>query len=445
MFGRINFAVMGAGNIASTMADTVRKIRGVRCYAVASRSADKAAGFAAKHGFKKAYGSYEELVNDKKVSLIYVATPHSEHYANAKLCIEHGKSVIVEKPFCVNAGQARELFALAEEKHVFITEAMWTRYMPFAKTIREVIDSRVVGDPVMLSAELSYPIRGVQRLTDPMLAGGALLDLGVYPLTFASMFFGDDIARVKADCTFTPQHVDEQDSITLVYKDGKMAVLRASMLGTGDRRGVITFTKGYMVVENINNFESLTVYGSDYKKLARYKRPRQKTGYEYEIMACVRALREGWTECPELPHEETLRMMELLDEIRRQYRIVYPFEEGARQVPLVTAQAPDALIPDEEAQDASEQVTEEQEQPVQPSSGQPREEAAESVVDTPQEQTAEPSSEQEQPERRQQRRNRNRQRSLHRSRNRQKSLRRNRLCSLRIPEIKEQDNLCQKE
>lgn len=398
MFGRINFAVMGAGNIASTMADTVRKIRGVRCYAVASRSADKAAGFAAKHGFKKAYGSYEELVNDKKVSLIYVATPHSEHYANAKLCIEHGKSVIVEKPFCVNAGQARELFALAEEKHVFITEAMWTRYMPFAKTIREVIDSRVVGDPVMLSAELSYPIRGVQRLTDPMLAGGALLDLGVYPLTFASMFFGDDIARVKADCTFTPQHVDEQESITLVYKDGKMAVLRASMLGTGDRRGVITFTKGYMVVENINNFESLTVYGSDYKKLARYKRPRQKTGYEYEIMACARALREGWTECPELPHEETLRMMELLDEIRRQYRIVYPFEEGARQVPLVTAQAPDALIPDEEAQDASERVTEEQEQPAQPSSGQSREEAAESVVDTPQEQTAEPSSEQEQPE-----------------------------------------------
>ena len=177
-----------------------------------------------------------------------------------------------------------------------------------------------------------------------------------------------------------------------------MAVLRASMLGTGDRRGVITFTKGYMVVENINNFESLTVYGSDYKKLARYKRPRQKTGYEYEIMACARALREGWTECPELPHEETLRMMELLDEIRRQYRIVYPFEEGARQVPLVTAQAPDALIPDEEAQDASERVTEEQEQPVQPSSGQPREEAAESVVDTPQEQTAELSSEQEQPE-----------------------------------------------
>lgn len=398
MFGRINFAVMGAGNIASTMADTVRKIRGVRCYAVASRSADKAAGFAAKHGFKKAYGSYEELVNDKKVSLIYVATPHSEHYANAKLCIEHGKSVIVEKPFCVNAGQARELFALAEEKHVFITEAMWTRYMPFAKTIREVIDSRVVGDPVMLSAELSYPIRGVQRLTDPMLAGGALLDLGVYPLTFASMFFGDDIARVKADCTFTPQHVDEQESITLVYKDGKMAVLRTSMLGTGDRRGVITFTKGYMVVENINNFESLTVYGSDYKKLARYKRPRQKTGYEYEIMACARALREGWTECPELPHEETLRMMELLDEIRRQYRIVYPFEEGARQVPLVTAQAPDALIPDEEAQDASERVTEEQEQPAQPSSGQSREEAAESVVDTPQEQTAELSSEQEQPE-----------------------------------------------
>ena len=417
MFGRINFAVMGAGNIAATMADTVRKIRGVRCYAVASRSADKAAGFAAKHGFKKAYGSYEELVNDKKVSLVYVATPHSEHYANAKLCIEHGKSVIVEKPFCVNAVQARELFALAEEKHVFITEAMWTRYMPFAKTIREVIDSRVVGDPVMLSAELSYPIRGVQRLTDPLLAGGALLDLGVYPLTFASMFFGDDIARVKADCTFTPQHVDEQDSITLVYKDGRMAVLRASMLGTGDRRGVITFTKGYMVIENINNFESLTVYGSDYKKIVRYKRPRQKTGYEYEIMACARAIREGWTECPELPHEETLRMMELLDEIRRQYRIVYPFEEGARQVPLVTAQAPDAEAPDAEmpdieVPDAAGQVTNEreetaaepaltaepagQEKTAEPAAERAQEQITESAAETSQVQTAEPAPEPEQ-------------------------------------------------
>ena len=129
--------------------------------------------------------SRQNMASKRHTAPTRIATPHSEHYANAKLCIEHGKSVIVEKPFCVNAGQARELFALAEEKHVFITEAMWTRYMPFAKTIREVIDSRVVGDPVMLSAELSYPIRGVQRLTDPMLAGGALLDLGVYPLTFA--------------------------------------------------------------------------------------------------------------------------------------------------------------------------------------------------------------------------------------------------------------------
>ena len=329
MFGKVNMAILGCGNIAGLMADTIRSMSGVRAYAVASRSLDKAVDFAKQNGFKKAYGSYEDLLQDKKVDLVYIATPHSEHYANAKLCISYGKPVLCEKAFTVNAGQAEELFRLAEEKNVFITEAMWIRYMPMYQTIKEVLDSRIIGDPAMLTANLGYNIRWVKRLIDPELAGGALLDVGVYPLNFACMMFGHDILRMDAHCTYTETGLDEQDSITLIYRDGRMAVLNASMLGVSDRMGVIQGSKGYMVIENINNFETLTVYDNAYNKLKTYKRPKQKTGYEYEVSACLKALKEGWLECPEMPHAETLRMMRLMDAVRRRMGVTYPMEKDA--------------------------------------------------------------------------------------------------------------------
>ncbi len=331
MFGKVNMAILGCGNIAGLMAETIRSMSGVRAYAVASRSLDKAVDFAKQNGFKKAYGSYEELLQDNKVDLVYIATPHSEHFANAKLCISYGKPVLCEKAFTVNAKEAEELFRLAEEKNVFITEAMWTRYMPMYQTIKENLDSRIIGDPVMLTANLGYNIRWVKRLVEPELAGGALLDVGIYPLNFACMMFGHDILRMDAHCTYTEKGLDEQDSITLIYKDGRMAVLNASMLGVSDRMGVIQGSKGYMVIENINNFETLTIYDNAYNKLKSYKRPKQKTGYEYEVQACLRALKEGWLECPEMPHAETLRMMRLMDAVRRRMGVVYPREKAAEE------------------------------------------------------------------------------------------------------------------
>lgn len=312
--------------MAATMAWTVRKTRGFRAYACASRNLDKATGFAKRNHVRKAYGSYEELVHDEKVDLIYIATPHSEHYANAKLCIENGKPCLVEKTFAINEDQARELFALAESKNVFITEAMWTRYMPFVRTMKEVVSSGVIGEPVMLQANLGYALKETPRLNDPSLGGGSLLELGVYGVNFASMLFGDDILRVEASCTYTSRHLDEQDNITLVYRNGRMASLSASMVGETDRRGVISGTKGYVVIDNINNFQTMTVYDADHLKVASYKRPRQKSGYEYELRACREALKNGLTECPEMPHAETLMMMHILDSIRKEMGVTYPAE-----------------------------------------------------------------------------------------------------------------------
>ena len=201
------------------------------------------------------------------------------------------------------------------------------RYMPMVQIIRKELADGVIGTPTMLTANLGYLVSAVPRMQRPELAGGSLLDLGVYPINFALMMFGDNIAKVSSACTYTDSGVDEQDSITLLYEDGKVAQLAASMLGLSDRRGTIYGTKGFMVIENINNFESLTVYDTNYHEVKTIERPAQISGYEYEVEACIRALSEGKLECEEMPHEETLRVMELMDGLREEWGVKFPFEE----------------------------------------------------------------------------------------------------------------------
>ena len=323
---KLKMAILGAGGIASTMAGTISRMEQVECYAVGSRSLEKAQAFAQKFGFQKAYGSYEELVKDEEVELVYIATPHSEHYENARLCIRHKKPVLCEKAFTANAKQAKELLDYAKKEKVFITEAMWVRYLPMLQTIRAELADDVIGTPTMLTANLGYLINEVPRLQRPDLAGGALLDVGVYPINFARMIFGDRIVKISSACTYTDIGVDEQDSITLIYEDGRVAQLAASMLGLSDRRGTIYGTKGFMVIENINNFESLTVYDTGYRPVKKIERPEQISGYEYEVEACIRALSEGKLECEEMPHSETLRVMELMDALREEWGVKFPFE-----------------------------------------------------------------------------------------------------------------------
>ncbi len=340
MFGRIKVGIMGAGVIGGVMAETLKSTKGATCYAIGSRSLDKAQKFADKYGIKKAYGSYEELVTDPKIDLIYVATPHSENYANVELALSAGKHVICEKAFMLNEAQATKAFEYAKECNLLLTEAMWTRYMPIMTKLKEVISSQVIGEPTMLTANLGYNISNKERINEPSLGGGALLDLGVYVLTFASMAFGNDVADIASICTFNNLGVDMQDSITLRYADGKMAVLNATALANSDRTGVIYGTKGYIVVNNINNPESITVYDSDYKKIAYHKRPKQKTGYEYEIEACVKAIEEKWLECPEMPHSESLKIMNMMDFIRKSNNITFPGEndfERNEPVQLITS------------------------------------------------------------------------------------------------------------
>lgn len=316
--------IIGCGGIAKKMAATLGKMKEVQRYAVASRNQEKAQAFANEWGFEKAYGSYEELANDPQVDLIYIATPHAMHYNNARMCIEKGKPVLCEKAFTANARQAEELLSFAHEKKVFITEAIWTRYMPLSLTIQDLLKKGVIGTPYTLSANLSYPTSDKERIIRPELAGGALLDIGVYTLNFAAMAFGDDIAETHSACQKTATGVDAQESITLFYKDGKMATLQSSIYAQSDRMGVISGDKGHLIVENINCPESVRVVDREYKTVTVYQAPEHITGYEYQVYASIEAIEKGWLESPYMPHAETLRIMRQMDNLRKEWGVIYP-------------------------------------------------------------------------------------------------------------------------
>ena len=327
-----NIAILGPGSIARSMAKTLRGMKAqgepVRLYAAASRDLARAQAFCEKEGFEVAYGSYEEMVKDPNVDLVYIASPHSHHAEHMKLCIEHGKAVLCEKAFTANAKQAREVLALAEEKKVLVTEAIWTRYMPSLKIMKDIIASGALGEVKMVSASLFYVIDHVERLIRPELAGGALLDVGVYPLNFACMILGSDPVRMESSVQLTDAGVDYQESFTLHYEGGQMAVLSAGMGSRCDRRCLISGTKGYIVADNVNNIHKIELFTEedDFVTPKDFPVPEQITGYEYQVRSCLRALGKGEIECPEMPHAETIRVMEIMDALRAQWGVKYPFE-----------------------------------------------------------------------------------------------------------------------
>lgn len=323
----MKIGILGAGNISHMVAPALVALPEIECYAVASRDLKKAQAFAEEFGFEKAYDSYEALLSDPAVELVYVATPHSHHYAHMMLCLEHGKNVICEKAFTMNAQQAKKICAAAKERGLYAAEAIWTRYMPSRKMIQDVLDSGVIGRPNTLTANLSYVISDKKRIYDPALAGGALLDIGVYGLNFALMHFGNDIVRVESSMAKMDTGVDGMEVITLHYRDGRMAVLTHSVYCRSDRMGIIHGDKGYLVVENINNPQSIQVFDMKDRLLARYDVPKQVNGYEYEFAEAARCIGEGKLESNSMPHAHTIEVMEMMDSLRKTWGVVYPQEQ----------------------------------------------------------------------------------------------------------------------
>jgi predicted dehydrogenase len=296
-------------------------------YAVGSRTQEKADEFARKWDVKKAYGSYAELMADPDVDLVYVGTPHSHHYDVTREALLAGKPCLVEKAFMANRREAKEIIDLAHEQKVFLAEAIWTRYQPVVNMVRELIDSGRIGTPRLLTATLGYSMGDKPRIMRADLCGGALLDLGVYALNFVRMFFPADIVSIDSQCVKSTTGMDLTNAITLVLADGMLCNLQSSAACVGDNIGVIAGTEGNLIIDNINNPQTITVNGPDRTYIETIRVPKQITGYEYQFVACRQALIDGLLEPLEMPHEETLYIMELMDGLRQKWGVRYPMDE----------------------------------------------------------------------------------------------------------------------
>lgn len=322
----LRVGIIGTGWIAEKAAITLNGLRECEAYAVGSRSIEKAEAFATKWALTKAYGSYAELIADADVDLVYVGTPHSHHYDVTRQALLADKPCLIEKAFMANRREAGEILQLAHERKVFIAEAIWTRYQPAVGIIRDLISSGRIGTSRLLTATLGYSMGDKPRIMRADLCGGALLDLGVYALNFARMFFPAAIVSMESQCVKSQSGMDLTNAITLVLADGMLCNLQSSAACVGDNIGVIAGTEGNLIIDNINNPQKITVNGPDRTYVETINVPQQITGYEYEFLACRQALIDGLLEPREMPHEETLYIMQLMDTLRQKWGVRYPMD-----------------------------------------------------------------------------------------------------------------------
>ena len=319
--------IIGTGWIAEKAAITLNGLTEVEASAIGSRSQETADAFATKWNIPKAYGSYAELIADNEIDLVYVGTPHSHHFDVTKEALLAGKPCLVEKAFMANYRQAKEIVDLAHKRKVFLAEAIWTRYQPVVQMVRNLLDSGRIGEPRLVTATLGYSMGEKPRIMCPDLCGGALLDLGVYALNFVRMFFNADIMNIESQCVRSKTGMDLTNAFSLLLSNGVLCNLQSSASCVGDNIGVIAGTEGNLIIDNINNPQKITVNGPDRTYIETIHVPQQITGYEYQFLVCREALLEGLLEPREMPHEETLYIMQLMDNLRRKWGVCYPMDK----------------------------------------------------------------------------------------------------------------------
>ena len=322
----LHVGIIGTGWIAEKAAITLNGLTECEAYAVGSRAKETAEAFAAKWNIKKAYGSYAELIADPDVDLIYVGTPHSHHFEVTRDALLADKPCLVEKAFMANYRQAKEIVDLARQRKVFLAEAIWTRYQPVVGVVRNLIAEGRIGSPRLMTATLGYSMGNKPRIMRPDLCGGALLDLGVYALNFVRMFTDADIQSIDGHCVKSDTGMDLTNAITIILKDGILANVQSRAACVGDNIGVIAGPEGNLIIDNINNPQKVTVNTHDREFVEDIHVPQQITGYEYQFVACRQALIDGLLEPREMPLEETLYIMQLMDDLRRQWGVRYPMD-----------------------------------------------------------------------------------------------------------------------
>jgi len=328
----VRWGIIGTGGIADAFVSDLLD-NGMTVTAVGSRTQAKADAFASAHGIRSAYGSYEDLVAAPDVDAVYVATPHPMHRTDASLALNAGKHVLVEKAFTINEADAAAIVALAEEKQLVVLEAMWTRFLPHMIRLRELIAEGVIGDvrTVIADHNQSLPTNPEHRLQDPKLGGGALLDLGIYPVSFAWDILGAPTS-VAAISSPTATGVDRQTAIMLGYADGQQALLHTALDTFGPTAASVIGTKGWVKIDSTFYAPTtFTVFATDGSVIEEFDGSVKSRGMQFEALEVERLIGEGLIAGEILPPSETIAIMGTLDAIRAQIGLVYPGETPAAQ------------------------------------------------------------------------------------------------------------------
>ena len=329
----IRWGILGSGRIARKFASDLKYVTNSELIAIGSRSMDSAEDFSKEFPVKYKHTSYEELVKNSEVDVIYIATPHNLHYENTLLCLNNNKAVLCEKPFAMNSSQAKEMVRIAKEKKVFLMEALWTKFMPHYNKTIEMVRNGDIGD--IKSVLVNFGFRPAppapQRLFDPALGGGTIMDIGIYNVFIALSFLGKP-GSIEATMTPASTGVDEQCSVLFKYKNGSLAQLFSSFASDLATEADIAGNKGRIKLttrfyEPSSTIEFYPGRVDTRKEIAVHKEPG--FGYQYEARHVAECLQKGLTESPVMTHSDTILLMETLDTIRKIAGIRYATDTGA--------------------------------------------------------------------------------------------------------------------
>jgi predicted dehydrogenase len=327
MSEKTRWGILGTGNIASQFATALNYMDDADLAAVGSRAEESADAFGDTFGIAKRYASYEALVADPEIDLVYVSTPHQCHKDNTILCLEAGKGVICEKPFTINRAEAEEVFAVAEKTGMFLMEAMWTRYIPAVQQAMRWIEGGAIGDVRMVQASFGFRAdEGEERLFDPAAGGGSLLDVGIYPITLAHLAFGRAPDRIESIPYLGYNGVDEQAAILFGYEGGGVALLGSAIRTETPLDGYIMGSEGMITLHDTFWNASRASLTLNEQEPETMEFPLDCNGYEYEAREAQRCFHAGLLESPVMTHAVTLEIMGIMDGIRADWGLKYPMD-----------------------------------------------------------------------------------------------------------------------
>lgn len=322
-----NWGILGAGAIARKFASDLMLLPNAKLYAIGSKSPERAKEFAAEFSIPKAYGSYEEFAADPEIDIIYIASRHIGHYPDTLLCLEQGKAVLCEKPVAMNRQQYEAMVELADRKKLFFMEALWTRFIPSFLKMKEIVESGRIGEPKLIESDFSFkpPYDEKGRLFNPLLGGGALLDVGIYPI-FIALQMGGSFTRFQAMAKFDRTGVDNQCIITGEHEQGPLSMLSCSVIHSGKVESLIHGSRGMLRVNKWWHTPTSLDLFPDEGEPEHFHFEEPGFGYQYEAQEVMNCLDKGLIESPRFGREDSRQLITMLDRIREMTGIAYPPE-----------------------------------------------------------------------------------------------------------------------